>query len=92
MKRENRIEEKNKLCNDKDKKNHLQIIEVEEKVNEEEQVVGENIITENFSTIWKEAAAQIQNVKSTWNKIGPKITTPRYIVIKMSKTKENRKS
>ena len=48
----------------------------------------EEIMTENFPHMVKEIDLQVQEVHRTPNKRNPKRTTPRYIIIKMSRAKD----
>ena len=47
---------------------------------------------ENFPNLVKETDIQVQEAKRVPNTLDPKRTTPRYIIIKMPKVKENLKS
>ena len=47
---------------------------------------------ENFPNLVKEIDTQVQEAQRIPNKLDPKRTTPRHIIIKMSKVKENLKS
>ena len=58
---------------------------------EEEQEIGnlfEKIIEENFPNLAKEIDTQIQEAQKVPNKLDPKKTTPRHIIIKMPKVKD----
>ena len=58
---------------------------------EEEQEIEnliEKIITENFPSLAKEIDIQVQEAQRV-TKIDPKSTTPRHIIIKMPKVKDN---
>ena len=54
----------------------------------------EKIMTENFPNLVKEMDIQVQKAQRVPNKMNPKRTTPRYMIIKMpkNKDKENFKS
>ena len=57
---------------------------------EEEQEIEnlfEKIMKENFPNLVKEIDIQVQEVQRVPNKLDPKRTTPRYIIIKMPKVK-----
>ena len=47
---------------------------------------------ENFPNLVKGIDMQVQEAQRIPNKLDPKRTTPRHIIIKMSKVKENLKS
>ena len=49
----------------------------------------EGIIAKNFPNIRKEAVIQVQEAQRSSNKTNPKRPTPRNIISKMSRTKEN---
>lgn len=49
--------------------------------------MASEIITKNFSVLWKEASVKLQEVQREPNKISPNKTTLRYIIIKMAKLK-----
>ena len=58
---------------------------------EEEQEVEnllEKIIQENFLHLVKEIDTQVQEAQGVPNKLGPNRTTPRHIIIKMTKVKD----
>ena len=62
---------------------------------EEEQEIEnlfEKIIKENFPNLVKEIDVQVQEAQRVPNKLDPKRTTPRYIIIKIPKVKENLKT
>ena len=48
----------------------------------------EKIMTENFPNLVKEMNIQIQEVQRVPNKMNPKRSTPRHIIIKMLKVKD----
>lgn len=48
-------------------------------------------MAENFSNLEEEIGIQVQEAKRVPNKINPKTSTPRCIVIKVSKVKKNPK-
>ena len=47
---------------------------------------------ENFSNLVKEMDRQVQEAQRVPNKMDPKKATPRHIIIKMSKVREEQKS
>ena len=51
----------------------------------EESKKGTEIIAENFLNLGKETKIQIHKVQRVSNKINPRRSTPRHIVIKMAK-------
>ena len=51
--------------------------------------VFEEIIKENFPNLVKEIDIQVQEAQRVPNKMDPKRATPRHIIIKMPKFKEN---
>ena len=58
---------------------------------EEEQKIGnlfEKMMTENFPKLVKEIDIQVQEAQRVPNKMNPKRTTPRHIIIKMPKVKD----
>ena len=62
---------------------------------EKEQKIGclfEKIMKENFPNLVKEIDMQVQKAQRVPNKMDTKRPTPRHIIIKMSKVKENLKS
>ena len=63
------------------------IIEGEEREKKEDNIF-EDIIAENFPNLWKETDIQVQEAQRAPNKINPKRSTPRHIIIKMSKFKD----
>ena len=50
--------------------------------------IFEDIIAENFPNLGKETGFQVQEAQRVLNRINPKRTTPRQIVIKMAKIKD----
>ena len=48
----------------------------------------EKIMTENFPNLVKEIDIQVQEAQRIPNKLDPKRTTPRHIIIKMPKVKD----
>ena len=50
--------------------------------------VFDEIMTENFPNLKKETDIQIQEAERVQNKMNPKRSTPRHIVIKMAKDKD----
>ena len=62
---------------------------------EEEQEIEnlfEKIMKDNFPNLVKEIDIQIQEAQRVPNKLDPKRTTQRYIIIKMSKVKDKKES
>ena len=53
-----------------------------------EENIFEDIIAENFPNLGKETEIQAQKAQRAPNRINPKKTTPRHIVIKMAKIKD----
>ena len=50
--------------------------------------IFEEIIAENFQNMGKEIVNQVQDTQIIPSRINPRRNTPRYIVIKLTKTKE----
>ena len=75
------------------KHTNIQIIGVPEGENVEQEIENlfEKIMKENFSNLVKEIDIQVQEAQRVPNKMDPKRTTPRHIIIKMTKVK-NRES
>ena len=48
----------------------------------------EDIVIENISNLEKETDIQVQEAQKVPNRINPKRSTPRHIVIKMTKIKD----
>ena len=65
--------------------------EGEEKEQEIENLF-EKIMKEHFSNLVKEMDTQVQEAQRVPNKMDPKKATPRHIIIKMSKVREEQKS
>ena len=62
---------------------------------EEEQEIEnlfEKMMTENLPNLVREIDMQVQEAQRVPNKLDPKTTTPRHIIIKMPKVKDNLKS
>ena len=59
----------------------------EDKEQEIENLI-EKIMKENFLNLVKEIDIQVQEAQRISNKLDPKRTTPRYIIIKMPKVKD----
>ena len=72
----------------------MQIIGVPEGEEEEQEIehLFEKIVKENFPNLAEEPDIQVQEAQRDSNKFNLKSTTPRHIIIKMSKVKENLKS
>lgn len=51
--------------------------------------IPEDVIAENFPNLEKETDIQVQEAHRVQNRISPQRPTPRHIVIKMEKTKDN---
>ena len=49
--------------------------------------ICEDTIAENFPNLWKETDFQVQEAQRVPNRINPKRSTPRHIVIRMTKIK-----
>ena len=66
------------------------IIGVPEGEEEEQEIENlfEKIMKENFPDLVKEIDTQVQEAQKVPNKLDPKRTTPRHIIIKMPKTKD----
>ena len=83
-------EEKLRNLQDNFKHSNIQIIgvpEVEEEEKETENLF-EKIMKEKFPNLAKEIDIQVQEAQRVPNKLDPKRTTPRYIIIKMPKVKD----
>ena len=62
---------------------------------EEEQEIEnvfEKIMKENFINLVKEIVIQVQEAERVPNKLDPKRTTPRHIIIKMPRVKDKERS
>ena len=61
-----------------------------EKEEEEQEIENlfKKIMKENFPNLVKEIDTQVQEGETVPNKLGPKRTTPRHIIIKMPKVKD----
>ena len=62
---------------------------------EEEQEIEDffkKIMKENFPNLVKEIDVQVQEAQKVPNKLDPRRSTPRHIIIKMPKVKEKRES
>ena len=59
---------------------------------EEEEIENlfEKIMKENFHNLAKEIDIQVQEAQRVPNKLDPKRTTPRHVIIKMSKFKDKK--
>ena len=53
--------------------------------------IFEEIIVENFPSMGKELATQVQEVQGVSGRINPRRNTPRHIVIKLTKIKDKEK-
>ena len=60
----------------------------EEEKEQETENLFENITKENILTLVKEIDIQVQKAQRVPNKLDPKRTTPRHIIIKMPKVKD----
>ena len=74
----------------KTKCSNIQIIGVPQGEEEEQEIENlfEKIIKENFLHLMKEINIQVQEAQRIPNKLGPKRTTSRHIIIKMPKVKD----
>ena len=65
------------------KRSNIRIIGVPEGVEEEQEIENllENIMKENFPSLVKEIDMQVQGTQRVPNKLDPKRTTPRHIII-----------
>ena len=59
-----------------------------EEEKQETENLFEKIMKENFPNLAKEIDIQVQEAQRVPNKMGPKRTTPRHIIIKMPKVKD----
>ena len=66
------------------------ILEGEEREKGPEKIF-EEIIVENFPNMGKEIAIQVQEAQRVPGRINPRRNTPRHIVIKLAKIKDNEK-
>ena len=64
----------------------------EEEKEQETENLFENITKENFLTLVKEIDIQVQQAQRVPNKMDPRRSTPRHIIIKMPKLKIKRES
>ena len=73
---------------------NISIIGVPEGEEKEQEIVSlfGKIMKENFSNLVKKIDIQIQEAQRVPNKMDPKKATPRHIIIKMSKVREEQKS
>ena len=72
---------------------NIHIIEVpegEEREKEPEKIFAK-IIVENFPSMGKEIATQVQEVQRVQGRINPRSNTPRHIVIKLTNIKDKEK-
>ena len=71
---------------------NIWIIQVPEEEKEQEiENLFEKLMKENFPNLVKETDIQVQEVLRVPNKLDPKRTTPRHIIIKMQKVKDKRR-
>ena len=70
---------------------NLGVPEGEEEEQETENLF-ENTLKESFPNLVKEIDIQVQEAQRVPNKMDPKKATPRHIIIKMSKVREEQKS
>ena len=70
--------------------NNIQIIGVPKGEEEEQEIENlfENMMKESFPNLVKKIDIQVQEAQRTPNKLDPKRTTPRHIIIKMPKVKD----
>ena len=75
------------------KRSNIRIIEVPEGEEEEQAIenVFEKTMKENFPNLAKEIDIQVQETQRVPNKLDPKRTTPKHIIIKMPKVKDKEK-
>ena len=75
------------------KRNNIGIIGVPEGEEREKgsEKIFEEIIVENFPTMGKEIATQVQEAQRVPYRISPRRNTPRHIVIKLAKVKDKEK-
>ena len=66
----------------------IEVPEGEEKDQKKNGSLFQKIMKENFPNLVKEIYIQVQEAQSILNKLDPKRTTPRYIIIKMPKVKD----
>ena len=73
--------------------NNFRIIGVQEGEEREKgpEKISEEIIVENFPNMGKEIATQVQEAQRVPYRINPRRNTPRHIVIKLAKIKDNEK-
>ena len=75
------------------KHTNIQIIGVpEEEKKKEYEKIFEEIIVENFPNMEKEIASQVLEAQIVLYRINPRRNTPRHILIKLTKTKLQRKN
>ena len=72
------------------KRSNIRIVGVPEGEEEEQQIENlfEQIMKENFPNLAKELDIQVQEAQRVPNKLDPKKTTPKHIIIKMPKGKQ----
>ena len=66
---------------------NIRIIGVPEEEDKGHEKILEEIIVENFPTMGKKIATQIQETQRVPNRINPRQNTPRHILIKLTKIK-----
>ena len=64
----------------------------EEEEKQENENLFEKIMKENFPDLVKEMDIQVQEAQRVPNKLDPKRTTPRHIIIKMPKVKDKERT
>ena len=76
------------------KHTNIQIIGMPEGEEEEQEIENlfEKILKESFPNLVKEIDTQVQEAQRVPNKVDPKRPTPRHIIIKMPKVKENERN
>ena len=83
-------EERLRNFQDNFKHSNIQIIGVPEGEEKEQEIENffEKIMKENFPTLVKEIDIKVQEAQRVPNKMDPKKTIPRHIIIKMPKVKD----
>ena len=89
VKRMKRTEDSLRHLQDNIKRTNIRIIGVpeEEEKKKEYEKIFEEIIVENFPNMEKEIVNQVQEVQRILYKINPRRNAPRYLLIKLTKTK-----
>ena len=89
-KKELKNEDRIRSLRDISKKTNIRIIAVPEGEEEEQEIENlfEKIMKENFPNLVKEINTKVQEAQRIPNKLDPKRTTPRHIIIKMPRIKD----